>query len=115
MSFARVSLGRDAEERVYALTLLLAVLVIVPLALASPADPVWIAGFYDAGDPDEVEAVATEMFAITAPGDIGFMPAKLVLTVAGAVLPPAATLPPAAPLLRLGARAPPRANALESA
>lgn len=44
----------DGQARVYALGLLLVLVVLVPLAHASPPDPLWIAGIYDGADLDEV-------------------------------------------------------------
>jgi len=37
-----------------ALLVLLAVAALSPLALASPVDPTWVAGFWDDGDHDDV-------------------------------------------------------------
>src|SRR5262245_33822877 len=45
---------RSRQGRAYLLGMLLVLLPLVPLAHASPPDPVWIAGIYDAGDLDEV-------------------------------------------------------------
>src|SRR3989442_14389334 len=42
--------------------------VIIPLAYASPTDPTWVAGIYDAADYDEVIEVLTDTNAV---GDFG--------------------------------------------
>ena len=47
--------------RVGVLGALCAMLALVPLAHASPPDPVWIAGIYDAGDSDDVILAATSL------------------------------------------------------
>jgi len=41
------------------LSLLLVVTALVSLAYASPADPLWISGIYDAGDHDDVVWLVT--------------------------------------------------------
>lgn len=52
--------GHVRGERVYALGLLLILVAFIPLAHASPPDPLWIAGIYDGADYDEaVVAVAS--------------------------------------------------------
>jgi hypothetical protein len=43
------------------LGILFALLALVPLAHASPPDPVWVAGIYDAADFDEVVSAATAL------------------------------------------------------
>jgi hypothetical protein len=50
---ALVGQGRGRGERVYALGLLLILVALIPLAHASPPDPLWIAGIYDGADFDE--------------------------------------------------------------
>ena len=45
---------RSGQGRAYVLGILSVLLTLVPLAHASPPDPQWIAGIYDAGDFDEV-------------------------------------------------------------
>lgn len=52
---ARVLAGIHAgRDRACALGLLLILVALVPLADASPPDPVWLAGIYDGADFDEV-------------------------------------------------------------
>jgi len=50
------------------LILLAILVVIIPLAYASPTDPTWVAGIYDAADYDEVIEVLTDTNAV---GDFG--------------------------------------------
>ena len=55
MSLARVLARlRCGRGRASVLGVLFTLLTLVPLAHASPPDPLWIAGIYDAGDFDEV-------------------------------------------------------------
>ena len=49
------------SERVCAVALLAALVALVPLAHASPADPLWIVGIYDAADSDDVVLVVTAL------------------------------------------------------
>jgi hypothetical protein len=49
------------------LGVILALLTLVPLAHASPPDPVWIPGVYDAADFDEVVWVLTSTDTISPP------------------------------------------------
>src|SRR2546426_10049646 len=46
------------------LVLLAILVVIIPLAYASPTDPTWVAGIYDAADYDEVLDVLTDSKAV---------------------------------------------------
>ena len=46
--------------QVFALILLAVVVALMPLAYASPPDPIWIQGIYDAGDYDDVVVFLTE-------------------------------------------------------
>ena len=47
--------------RVGVLAALCAMLALVPLAHASPPDPVWLAGIYDGADSDDVIVAATSL------------------------------------------------------
>ena len=53
--------GPWAVRRVLATTLLVALLAVVPLAHASPPDPLWIPGIYDAADLDHAVVVVTSL------------------------------------------------------
>ena len=88
-----------------ALLVLLALATLSPLALASPVDPTWVAGFWDDGDHDDVVllvcATAAALRALpTAPDS----PRVLVGTLSAAdpAAPPLRAAPPVA------TRAPPR-------
>jgi hypothetical protein len=49
------------------LLLALGICGLAPLAFASPPDPLWIGGLFDAGDTDDVIAVATWTEGVMAP------------------------------------------------
>src|SRR5215470_2482539 len=51
-----------------ALPIVLALLLLPPLAFASPPDPSWVAGFYDGADGDDVVSLVYETSAANAPG-----------------------------------------------
>ena len=61
-------LERSFETGTLPLILLAVLVVIVPLAYASPTDPTWIAGIYDADDYDDVLDLLTDTNAV---GDFG--------------------------------------------
>jgi len=66
------------------LVLLVTLSALVPLAEASPPDPLWIAGIYDSADHDEVIGLVTSAAAAAEPwtgGDVGFL-AILIASVA---------------------------------
>src|SRR5262245_55765837 len=52
-------LGRWGQARILGAVFVL--LALVPLAHASPPDPVWLAGIYDAGDSDDVIFAAVSL------------------------------------------------------
>ena len=52
---------RGRWGRVCALPLLVVLVALVPLADATPPDPLWIAGMYDAADSDDVVMTATSL------------------------------------------------------
>lgn len=63
-------LGGHADgpwRRLCALGLLAVLLVLVPLALASPPDSLWIAGIYDAADSDDVVVAITSLESVAQP------------------------------------------------
>jgi hypothetical protein len=65
-----------------AIVLLLALISLAPLALASPPDPIWIQGVFDAGDGDDAIIAATCTEGAT---DGAVLPEVAVLVVVGAV------------------------------
>jgi len=71
MSLARVlARVRSEQRRVCVLGVLFTLLTLVPLAHASPPDPLWIAGIYDAGDFDEVVWALIEADTVCPPAQI---------------------------------------------
>ena len=67
-----------------AIVLLLALTLLAPLALASPPDPTWIHGIFDAGDFDDAIVAATCTEGAT---DGVIVPEVAVLVVVGVVPP----------------------------
>jgi len=56
---------RSKPNRVCAFGLLLVAVALVPLAYASPPDPVWIAGIYDCADLDDtIEAIISAIWLV---------------------------------------------------
>jgi hypothetical protein len=88
-----------------ALCLLMALLVLVPFAAASPADPLWIAGIYDGADLDEcIDAVISMIWIVEGlplgPCNSLALIVRIVPSSDGAFPPPTAPSP-------LSVRAPP--------
>jgi hypothetical protein len=78
--------------------------VLVPLAYASPADPLWIAGIYDAADNDDVVVAAASLESLAQEAPLVVSP---VANVADRVVPELRA-PPAGPALDASQpRAPP--------
>ena len=61
---ARGWLEGSFQLRALPLVLLAILVAIIPLAYASPTDPTWIAGIYDAADYDDVLDVLTDLNAV---------------------------------------------------
>ena len=63
-----------------ALPVVLALILLPPLAFASPPDPSWVAGFYDGADGDDIVSLIYETSASnqTAPPHLGPLPWLLV-------------------------------------
>ena len=95
--------------RVSALLVLLAVLpaliVLTPLAYASPPDPAWISGYFDDADHDDVVVLVTSSGAAVEPFPIHRH--GTVLVPAGSLAPVAAPAISSRPLSRSTPRAPP--------
>src|SRR5712691_1971712 len=71
LQFARLGPDGTLRRALPALAVILSaglVTIIIPLAYASPTDPTWIAGIYDAADYDDVLDVLTDSNAV---GDCG--------------------------------------------
>jgi hypothetical protein len=64
-----------------ALTLLGSLLVLAPLAYASPSDPTWVAGVYDDADFDAiVDFITAEAGVVEQLGAVGSCRAEIVVT-----------------------------------
>src|SRR5215471_15940307 len=57
-----------------ALPVVLALILLPPLAFASPPDPLWVAGFYDGADGDDVVSLIYETSAASAAEPAHFAP-----------------------------------------
>src|SRR5215470_6608871 len=70
-----------------ALPILLALILLPPLAFASPPDPTWVAGFYDGADGDDVVSLVYETSAANqiAPSHLGPLPCLLDMYLDGIV------------------------------
>ena len=62
-----------------ALPILLALILLLPFAFASPPDPSWVAGFYDGADGDAIVSLVYETAAANqaAPSHLGPLPCLL--------------------------------------
>jgi hypothetical protein len=67
-----------------AMLLVAALCALVPLAFASPPDPLWIGGVYDAGDPDDAIVAAGSTDVVPEPVADG---GRIFLTAVAAVPP----------------------------
>src|SRR5215467_10747861 len=70
-----------------ALPIVLALILLPPLAFASPPDPSWVAGFYDGADGDDVVSLVYETSAANqvAPSHLGPLPCLLDMNLDGIV------------------------------
>jgi hypothetical protein len=91
--------GRNA----WSLALLAALVALVPLAHASPPDPLWIAGIYDEADADNLIVAATSLESSVGGDQFGVL---RVAIVAAAPLTAGPVIPDATPRT-VRARAPP--------
>jgi len=92
------------------LPLLFVLIVIVPLADASPPDPLWLAGIYDGADSDEAVVAV-----VSASGVVRDVPTVLVKPTdvpTGAVRPHVTVLGAAVPSSTFSIRAPPSATVI---
>ena len=94
-----------SRRRLCDVALLVALVVLVPLAYASPPDSVRIAGIYDGGDLDDVVFTVT---SFESPGVERFVPWNDVSRVARVTSFATSRLPDVSPR-RADARAPPNA------
>lgn len=79
--------------------------VLVPLAYASPADPLWIAGIYDAADDDDVVVAAVSLESLAQDTPLVAGPVSIV---ADRVVPDLMVPPADPPLGAFQPRAPPK-------
>ena len=80
---------RSGQGRAYVLGVLFTLLTLVPLAHASPPDPMWIEGIYDAGDFDEVVWTLTGADTVSPPVPLtGTAPLLLVSVLRGVGVSP---------------------------
>ena|SRR5262252_1458212 len=70
-----------------ALPVVLALILLPPLAFASPPDPSWVAGFYDGADGDDIVSLIYDTSAAnqTAPSHLGPLPCLLDMYLVGIV------------------------------
>src|SRR5215813_11768022 len=70
-----------------ALPIVLALILLPPLAFASPPDPSWLPGFYDGADGDDIVSLIYETSAASAPSQshVGFLPCLLGISSDGIV------------------------------
>jgi len=68
-----------------ALPIVLTLILLPPIAFASPPDPSWIAGFYDGADGDDIVCLVCETSAIspTTPSHLGPLPCLLEMPLEG--------------------------------
>ena len=90
--------------RVSVLGLLVALVALVPLAGASPHDPLWIGGIYDAADSDDVVLAVTSLESVAREILLAVSPVSIV---ARAPLTPGPIIPYGT-LRSTRARAPPK-------
>ena len=91
-------------QRLWVTALVAALICLVPLGHASPSDPVWIAGTYDAADSDDVLVKATSLETSVDDALLTISPVSNF----GAVPLGMTSVVPASTLRGVQARAPPR-------
>ncbi len=88
-----------------ALALLLTLVLLTPLAYASPPDPVWVSGYFDDGDYDDVVLLVTSWGAAVDPFPLAHE--SVIQTVVDAAVPDEPQLIPATVLSSSTPRSPP--------
>ena len=80
-------LGSMRRAIATALPIVLALILLPPLAFASPPDPSWVAGFYDGADGDDIVSLVYETSAANAaaPPHLGPLPCMLKIFPEGIV------------------------------
>lgn len=87
------------------LVLLLALVLLTPLAYASPPDPVWVSGYFDDGDHDDVVVMVTSSGAAVDPFPLARE--SVTPTPAGTAVPDETRLAPSTVLSSRTPRSPP--------
>ena len=97
--------SRAGSPLIITLVLLVALVAIIPLAYASPVDPTWNAGIYDAADYDDVVNLLMDTSATRARGELS----AVASSAAGARIAVCAyaAVPGMGILLAFGLRGPP--------
>ena len=110
---AREHLLDGSSARVCTLALLIVLAALVPLAHASPPDPLWIPGIYDAADLDDV--VVAVVTAVARAADTRTVTIAPPERAAAAVLPTETCPAPGASPSTASVRAPPDPHFLAAA
>ena len=105
MARSAMASGTRALHCWLAFGLLPVLLALVPLAYASPPDPTWVAGFYDAEDFDEIVMAVVSASGVVP--DVVPLSTEAADTAAGTVWPPPHVLAVAADSSGFTIRAPP--------
>src|SRR5215831_5806324 len=100
-----MAFGIRASHRALTFGLLLVLFALAPLAQASPPDPTWLSGFYDAADFDDVVMAVVSASGIVT--DVVLLSTEAAQVSAGTVWPPADVLDVAADSSLFTIRAPP--------
>ena len=98
--------GRAGWGRLGVFGVLFVLHTLIPLAHATPPDPVWLAGIYDAGDSDDVIVAATSLESRNAEQLDVFSPVAME----AGVVPETESRPRDVSLHSLHARSPPNAS-----
>jgi hypothetical protein len=80
------------------------VVALIPLAYASPSDPLWITGIYDAADYDDVVLAAVSLESVVEKSPLVVSPVSIV---AGILVASSGVVPAADLLGAIQPRAPP--------
>jgi len=78
---------RSMQAIATALPVVLALILLPPIAFAGPPDPSWSSGFYDGADGDDIVSLVYEISAInvSVPSHLGPLPCLLELSLEGTV------------------------------
>jgi hypothetical protein len=111
MDLVRVLAGVvPARHRIFVLVLVSVLVALVPVADASPPDPTWLTGIYDAWDFDEVVVAVVSATAVVS--SVLLVSPKPADLTAGTILRKDAVLRVAPPFFTLAIRAPPSGKSI---